>query len=106
MNIFVFLALAFFTLSPMAGLAQQIYESNPEITPELAEQIKHCESQKNISPPPKWRYMNNTCVDECFLSDDLNGGIQICGQAFTWGCDCGPEYCYDSKVKKCVFEAK
>lgn len=36
-----------------------------------------------------WELFNTTCVDDCGMLE------RPCGQALTWGCDCGPDACWD-----------
>jgi hypothetical protein len=46
----------------------------------------------------EWRQFPNTCVDSCAYAADP--GL-LCGQAITWGCDCGPNGCWSFDVKQC-----
>ena len=43
-----------------------------------------------------WKYFSNTCVDSCGLPEN-----PICGQSFTWGCDCGTFKCWNYEKGRC-----
>lgn len=43
-----------------------------------------------------WREFSNTCVDSCNL--ERNPEVISCGQAFTNGCDCGPNQCWNGET--------
>ncbi len=47
-----------------------------------------------------WIYFSNTCVDNCGLPEN-----PICGQAFTWGCDCGPLKCWNNEKERCDLDS-
>ena len=40
-----------------------------------------------------WFYFSNTCVDSCTKARSKEP--VLCGQAFTWGCKCGPDKCWN-----------
>ena len=44
----------------------------------------------------RWITFGNTCVDSC--SKARSPEPVMCGQAFTDGCDCGPERCWNGKT--------
>lgn len=50
---------------------------------ETEEERAQCENSEG-----KWREFGNTCGDVC-------GTVTTCGQALTYGCDCGSELCWD-----------
>lgn len=42
-----------------------------------------------------WTYFGDTCGDSCTRARATEP--VICGQAFTWGCNCGPEMCWNGE---------
>ncbi len=42
-----------------------------------------------------WKFFPNTCVDSCSYARSKER--IMCGQAFTDGCDCGPNKCWNGK---------
>ena len=46
-----------------------------------------------ISVGGNWFYFSNTCVDSCAKARSKEP--VLCGQAFTWGCGCGPDRCWN-----------
>jgi hypothetical protein len=55
-----------------------------------------------ISVGRSWHYFPNTCVDSCTKARSKEP--VVCGQAFTWGCDCGPNKCWNGKTCELVIE--
>lgn len=49
-----------------------------------------------------WSYFPNTCVDSCDKARSKEP--VLCGQAFTWGCDCGPDKCWNGETCEFVIE--
>lgn len=45
-----------------------------------------------------WREFSNGCVDSCSAQADN----AVCTQAFTFGCDCGVEQCWDDETTTCT----
>ena len=43
----------------------------------------------------EWREFPNTCVDSCEAARDEHA---VCGQALTYGCDCGDGMCWDGQT--------
>ena len=43
----------------------------------------------------EWREFPNTCVDSC---DAARDEYAVCGQALTYGCDCGDGMCWDGQT--------
>ncbi|MFP4656634.1 MAG: hypothetical protein ACLFNK_03570 [Candidatus Woesearchaeota archaeon] len=43
----------------------------------------------------EWREFTNTCVDKCEAARDENS---VCGQAMTYGCDCGEGMCWNGRT--------
>lgn len=52
--------------------------------------LERCEDAGGI-----WREFPNTCVDSCPLA--RNPEVILCGQAFTFGCDCGEDMCWNGE---------
>ncbi|MEK6876319.1 MAG: hypothetical protein AABX63_02830, partial [Nanoarchaeota archaeon] len=48
-----------------------------------------------ISVGGSWLYFSNTCVDSCTKARSKEP--VLCGQAFTWGCECGSSKCWNGK---------
>lgn len=46
-----------------------------------------------------WKQFSNTCVDLCSYIRSTEP--VICGQAFTDGCDCGPDKCWNFETETC-----
>jgi len=63
---------------------EKINESKPQVL--SAEQI--C-----IEMGGGWFYFPNTCIDSCTKSRSKEP--VLCGQAFTWGCECGTSKCWN-----------
>jgi len=38
----------------------------------------------------------NTCVDSCSSQESEN--VIVCGDAITWGCDCGEDKCWNGET--------
>ena len=49
---------------------------------------------KCVKSGGEWTTLLTTCVDWCSF---IRGETPVCGQAFTWGCDCGPDECWDGE---------
>ncbi len=56
-------------------------------------QITDCEESGGT-----WKTFSNGCVDSCAAAAD--SGV-ICTQAFTEGCDCGGDQCWDEVARTC-----
>ena len=41
-----------------------------------------------------WRLHSSTCVDSCAWE---RGEVVACALAITWGCDCGPNKCWNGE---------
>lgn len=63
---------------------------NIPLTEKLPPQIESCEKTGGF-----WKSFPNTCVDSC--SYVRSKERIMCGQAFTDGCDCGPDKCWNGK---------
>ncbi|MEK6828064.1 MAG: DNA/RNA non-specific endonuclease, partial [Nanoarchaeota archaeon] len=48
-----------------------------------------------INAGGSWSYFPNTCVDSCAKARSKEP--VLCGQAFTWGCECGSSKCWNDK---------
>lgn len=59
------------------------------------------QNQKNcVNQGGAWRQFSNNCAGNCFSKLEK---FSICGQALTFGCDCGSDYCWNKD--KCVKDA-
>jgi len=43
-----------------------------------------------------WSYLPSGCVDSCTYGE-TGTGERVCTAVMTWGCDCGPEKCWNGK---------
>ena len=57
-----------------------------------------------ISMGGSWFYFSNTCVDSCAKARSKEP--VLCGQAFTWGCECGPDKCWNGTDCESTIEDK
>lgn len=49
------------------------------------------EEETCVNAGGDWKLFTNTCVDRCGAGD-------VCGDAMTMGCDCGPDACWNGKA--------
>ena len=57
--------------------------------------------QKCIEAGGIWREFPNGCVDSCFYVRNKHN--VVCTQALTFGCDCGPQKCWDRDTFSCEY---
>jgi len=58
----------------------------------ISSDLKSVEERQCEDSDGVWKEFSNTCGDSC----DVNRRSDIiCGQAFTFGCDCGEDMCWN-----------
>lgn len=67
---------------------------NTNTTTVVTEQEQLCEAAGGI-----WREFSDGCMDTC---ESQTGEAVLCTQAFTYGCDCGSNQCWDNESNVCT----
>ncbi len=57
------------------------------------------QEQTCVASGGTWREFSNGCVDSCATQGDE---LSVCTQAFTYGCDCGADQCWDDETSNCA----
>ena len=83
-------------LEETSVIENPISESEQEITvveQNISDSQRECEKVEGT-----WKYYSNTCVDSCSVARMANNEGFGCGAAFTWGCDCGEDKCWNGNT--------